>query len=289
MRAGGNQLDNVTLDAEGTPAGADFSFSLANQEAPALGFEGAGRLELADNATRIELSRLDGKFEGRDIRLRDAVTVTQSGASTSLKNLKLDLAGGEVTASADLTASAAQAEVTLAAIPLELLTLLDPQLKTTGTLGGKARVEVIDNSAQGAFEFSLDAVKPEGPDFENLPPLNGRLTGQLDQGRLAFAGQVTGFEATNIDAEGSLPLEIALDPFVAAVPETQPLEAALNLRGDLAGIWPLLALDEHLLAGELSADLSVTGTLGQPEVTGTAALSEGRYENLEAGTLLTDL
>ncbi len=289
LRAAGNRLDSIALDAEGTPAAADFSFSLANQKGPALGFKGAGQLELAGEVTKIELSRLDGAFEGRDVRLREAFAVTQSGTNTSLENLKLDLAGGEVTASADLTASAAEAEVSLAAIPLQLLTLLDPQLKTTGTLGGQARIEVIDDSAQGAFEFAVDAVKPEGPDFENLPPLNGRLSGQLDQGQLAFAGQVTGLEATNIDAEGSLPLEIALDPFVATVPETRPLEAALKLRGDLAGIWPLLALDEHLLAGKLTADLSLAGTLGQPEVKGTAALAEGRYENLEAGTLLTDL
>lgn len=289
LRAGESQIDSLALEAQGTLSETDFSFALANPKTPALDFKGSGQLTLSDNVTRIGFSALEGAFENRDVRLLAPFSVTQSGKATSIEGLQLNLAGGEITASADLTSSAAKAQISLTAIPLELLTLADPQLKTAGSLGGQARLDISGNRAQGDFEFTADAVKPEGPDFKNLPPLNGRLTGNLAQGKLAFAGRVTGLEGTDIETQGTLPLDIALAPFAAAIPNARPLAAGLKLRGDLAGLWPLLALDEHLLAGKVAADLTVAGTLGQPEVKGTAALSEGRYENLEAGTLLTDL
>lgn len=289
LQAGGTQLDSFAIDAEGAPDRADFTFSLANREAPAIGFDGRGRVTLSGEVTRLEMSALDGAFEGRKIALLNDFTLTQSGDETVLDKLKLDLAGGEVTAMAELSPSLAKAEIGLSALPLELLTLVDPNLKTAGTLGGQADLQITENEALGTFELALDALKPEGEDFKNLPPLNGRMSGSLSQGQLSFTGQVSGLEGTEIVSNGNVPVEVTLAPFAAAVAENKPLDAALKLRGDLAGIWPLLALDEHLLAGRLAADLTIAGTLETPQVKGSATLSEGRYENLEAGTLLTDL
>src|SRR3546814_9538389 len=48
-------------------------------------------------------------------------------------------------------------------------------------------------------------------------------------------------------------------------------------------------LPQHRLDGRAEIAVAVSGTLGSPEADGRIALTQGRYENLEMGTILDDL
>ena len=75
----------------------------------------------------------------------------------------------------------------------------------------------------------------------------------------------------------------------ARVSLDQSVEASLAWAGALEPVWVLLPLISHRMAGEADVALQLTGTLGAPVVDGHVRLADGSYENLDLGTLLSDL
>lgn len=289
LGAGGFNLDTLGFGAQGTPEAADFTFELRKATEPALTFDGSGRVELAVDAVTLALATLDGRYEDRELQLLQPLVLRQAGPQTRVEAFRLRLDGGEISASAALDTTSANARLALKELPLDLLALLDPQLASSGALDGQADFTFTEGKAAGRFEFEAKGARPKDDSFSNLPALNGQLKGELAKERLTFDAKIAGLEDTSLDATGSLPLAIALAPFAAAVPENEPLEANAKFNGDLAKLWPLLEIDEHLLAGQLAADVQARGNLANPKLQGKASLSEGRYESLELGTLLTDM
>ncbi|WP_282609268.1 translocation/assembly module TamB domain-containing protein [Pelagibius sp. Alg239-R121] len=289
FQAGGFGLDALELKAGGTAEAVSFGFDINKSASPALEFSGNGQVELLPQSTTVMLASLNGSFEDMAIELLQPLLLRQNEQGMLLEGLKLNVDGGEINAAAELGATSADTNLSLTQLPLTLLALADPQLATDGVLDGQVRFGFAAGKASGKFQIAAVNVKPRGEDFVDLPALNGTLAGDLTDGRLTFSGDIAGLEDTAIKTKGSVPVDVALDPVVARIPENQPMDASLTLRGDLAALWPLLAIDEHLLAGKIAADVKVAGSISGPQLDGTATLTEGRYENLELGTLLTDL
>lgn len=289
IRAGALNLDRVDVEVQGTSKAGDFKFAVRNAATPALALDGSGSVELKTESSMLALSSFEGTFEDRAIQLLQPLVVRQNGPQTRVEDFKLRLDGGELAGSGALNATSADAGITLKTLPLDLLALLEPELASSGVLNGQADFTFTDGTAAGQFQFDVEGAKPTNQEFANLPALNARLSGGLKNRQLTFDAEVEGLEDMSAKASGTLPFEVTLDPVAAGIPESAPLEASAKLRGDLAKIWPLLAIDEHLLAGKLAADMQARGSLNNPKLDGTASLTEGRYENLELGTLLTDM
>src|SRR3546814_11155846 len=62
-----------------------------------------------------------------------------------------------------------------------------------------------------------------------------------------------------------------------------------DLSGDIKTLLLFVPLPQHRLDGRAEIAVAVSGTLGSPEADGRIALTQGRYENLEMGTILDDL
>ncbi|MEQ9607475.1 MAG: translocation/assembly module TamB domain-containing protein, partial [Kiloniellaceae bacterium] len=69
----------------------------------------------------------------------------------------------------------------------------------------------------------------------------------------------------------------------------RPLAASLDRTGDIATLLLFVPLPEHRLNGDASIAVTVDGTVAAPRAEGSIALRNGRYENLENGTILRDL
>ncbi len=285
--AGDFNLDDLNFDADGTDEAVDFTFELRKAAEPALSFDGSGSAAITADTLTLGLAALEGLYEDRPVELLAPLEVRQTGPQTQVKDFKLRLDGGEIAGSALLDSNTASAQIALKELPLDLLMLLEPQLASSGALDGQAEFSFADGKAAGRFQFDAKGAKPKDDDFANLPALNGQFSGTLKDERLTFDAAIAGLEGTSVDANGFLPLDVTLDPFAATAPANEPLEANAKLKGDLAKLWPLLEVDEHLLAGQFTADVQARGNLANPKLQGNASLSEGRYESLELGTLLT--
>jgi autotransporter translocation and assembly factor TamB len=73
------------------------------------------------------------------------------------------------------------------------------------------------------------------------------------------------------------------------VPPNGALRGALQWRGDLAEIGALIPPSDHLIAGPGLVDLNLAGTVADPIVSGDLTVTNGRYDHLAFGTILTNL
>ena len=290
--AGPLDLQRLTVTARGTPGDLDVSA------------EGEGRgqgtldqpitLSLAGNlgedgaARTITLSQLRLAVGARTIALARTARLTLQGQEVAVQDLALDVGDGRVTL--DARRGAAQVELTLDAdrIPLSYsqLALAEPQL--SGRLNARAQLSGPLDGPTGALNLTLDQVASEGTD---LPPLDARMDLRLDAARRLIAnGRITGLGDSPLQLTANLPVELALAPgFAAGLRDDDEISGRVTWTGDVAPLMPLVPATGHRLTGEASLDFQLAGTPADPDLSGEARLEEARYENLDTGTLLTEL
>jgi translocation and assembly module TamB len=122
-----------------------------------------------------------------------------------------------------------------------------------------------------------------------MPPIDVTVRASLEDGRLTSGLVADGLTDEPIRASVAHPLTLRLQPFVLDIEEDGALDGDIDLAIQLARIADILALDEQILTGTLSADLTLAGTIRAPEVEGPISLQDGVYENSLSGTALRGL
>ena len=86
-----------------------------------------------------------------------------------------------------------------------------------------------------------------------------------------------------------LPINVTLYPFKIQFPQEEPAAALLTLNGPIEELLDFFQLGMHRLAGDVTCQMALTGTLGHPELKGNCKIENGYYENYLTGTELTQL
>jgi len=86
-----------------------------------------------------------------------------------------------------------------------------------------------------------------------------------------------------------LPLEIDLLAGTMGVPQEAPLSGRFSWRGALAPMFMVVNLPQHEAYGDVTADLTLGGTPSDPDIGGSIAITETRYEHLPSGFVARDL
>ncbi|MGE5517156.1 MAG: translocation/assembly module TamB domain-containing protein [Bacteroidota bacterium] len=195
---------------------------------------------------------------------RDAITLAPARLAVGSGQTEVtgQLRGGELAAHARLTA-----------LPLALASA-----DATGTMSGN--IDADGPLASPHVRFALtgrDLALVQGTQA-GLGRLSGRAEGDWRQGRLSGHAELSDGNALRLTAEGSVVL-----------PGDGVLDARLHANGDAGRLAESLPLGAHVVAGRLEAAATVGGTVHDPRIDGHAVLRGGRYENLDAGTVVTPL
>ena len=287
LRAGDATLEAVMARAQGRLSALGLILSTAGRMgARAVSLDAAATLDAKAPAPRIEVTRLDAALGADRIALNRPVTVT-AGEATSIRELDLALPDGRLTGDATLHPGGLAGEIDLALARLGLLQRLAGLPVTGGALdlsaridtrparaGGRARVEARDLAIEGVLAGEDGLALVADADWD------GR--------RARLEASVSGPFGTPLRAGASAGLRPSGGPLPALV-EDAALDGRLTWSGDVGEVWALVPGADHMLDGALDLDLAISGSPGAPEIGGSVALSDGRYENLETGTILTDL
>ena len=99
--------------------------------------------------------------------------------------------------------------------------------------------------------------------------------------------------ADGLEVHASTSVDLGLDALQAGLPETRtwPIRASVRANSDLSALAPTLLLGSTLdaIRGQLELSIEVAGTLGQPEIVGTAAIADARIGVIPLGRLLEDI
>ncbi|MGE0253386.1 MAG: translocation/assembly module TamB domain-containing protein [Alphaproteobacteria bacterium] len=267
-----------TLDAQGAFAGpADGKLALG------------GTLRPLANGASFVLSRLDGNLAGTRVGLREQGEFVIEGQRLAVRDLALSLGSGRLSLAAERAPGRIALDLTAVALPMAPAAAILGLPGVTGQLDGEATLGGTPAAPDGTFSFRLGDIAETSPGATPLPPLTATLAGRWVDGTVSVDATAQSPGTSPVSLTASLPLRLdpaTLDP---VVPADGAVSAAIDWQGRVEPLWELAPLDDHLLSGEATLTLRVSGPVAHPHVTGHFRLPQGRYENLLSGTLLTPL
>ncbi|WP_449221012.1 translocation/assembly module TamB domain-containing protein [Tistrella mobilis] len=293
VTAGPVQL--ATLQATATPEGAATAFALA-----ATGnFKGRLTLDAGGNlatdrqgAMVLTLDRLKGQALGEELGLGAPATVRLADATRiDLPELRIGKAG-RIVLDAVMAPDRVTAEGRLTAVPLDPLRRFQVPIGNGGRLDGTLDLALGPRGREGRVGLTIRDL-PVDAEVEGMetPVISGDIDATLGDRvadlDLSIAG--LGEQPLTITAKAPLqpfrrgaPTDIALD-------EAGPVEGRLRWQGDLGRLALAAGIDGQRFAGRIDADMTVNGTIADPDVAGGIRLRDAAYENQDVGTLLTGI
>lgn len=286
LNAGGVTLEQTTLRATGGLDDAEVTVSSEGRFFGPLALDAKAALTREGATRRVRLTRLDARIQDRTLGLAQPATLEQGPDGLSVRDLALNADGGALRLELTKTAEQIDAALTLDTLPVGLVNLLLAEPKLAGALNG--RVTVNGPLSAPRAEWTLSGAELTAKETD-LPPLRLNVTGELADGHLTTDGRIEGLSESPVTLSAALPMTASLEPFAVAPRPAGEVSAKVAWAGDLAPIVPLIPVSGHRLGGTGRIDLRVDGTWADPKPTGTVELRDAVYENLDVGTLLTDI
>lgn len=293
VRLAASRLGDTALDtARVTAAGPLGALALAvdaagTADTKPLSVRLRGQADAADTAAlSLRLTEARATWDTAEASLRRPARIAL-GPSLAVQGLDLAIPGGALTA--DVTPEnggyLARLGLDLADVgPLaELgdLPLSGGRLDLDGRLDTRAgRTDARATLTARDLTLTDEPLGGGGLDLDG----SARWTGRRAEASLALSGDF----GEPMLIEATLPV-VAQPGGLPTVPAGGALGGSLRWKGRIGDLWALVPAADHVLDGNADIDLRLSGTLAAPGFGGRVSLTDGTYQNLEIGTILTDL
>lgn len=284
-----SNLDSAVVTIDGKLSDATYDVSLEMQTEPSLELAGGGSISKEKNISRFSLARLDGEFGDQKISLAEPLFLKQEGHLINIDNFVLAVGKGRLMGTLEITETSASSDLTITALPLDLLELFNPDLQVTGRLDGEAQFSIHEKGSNGTFSFAATQIQVEAAEYPDAPIFSSHLDGEIAEGKIEFEGDITGLEETAFDISGLIPVTATFTPFDIHINYDKPVNINLSVDSDIKALWPILSLDTQKSSGIFTANVDLQGTLSDPELQGSASLKNGGYEHTVLGMVLTNI
>jgi translocation and assembly module TamB len=289
--AGPASFETVSLAAEGTDDGFEGTLQTTGEfEGPVSIDTGFAVAPGASGELQIVIDRLDGTLFEEELALERPLRIETGADGLNLADLALTLGAARLEGSAQQDPDSVAARFDVTDLPVAWLgKFTDLGQEPVGTIG--VQVALSGTPAEPVLTIGADIVDlaTRAPRFRDDSTVSGRIDAHYEAGRFALTSDWGGFGNTAMELSFALPLNLALDPFVAEVPRQGALAGEADWRGDMRHLLAIVPIDPHRLAGNVVLDLTLGGTVAAPTIAGQLTMTGGEYENLETGTLLNGL
>lgn len=267
-RVAGETIERIRLEAKAAAEGSDVTLTAAARD---IGVEARGRVIPAE-PVRIDLSKLDARRGRTRVGLAAPTTITILDGGVVLDKFALAMNGGRLAVDGRVGPQS-DLKITARAVPLSVADLVQPDLGLGGSLDGEAAIAGALAAPTGTYRFRLQNVVTAQTKSAGLPPIGAEAEGRLDKTRTDLDAAVTAGAAGRITVAGTAPI----------APGAQ-LDLAVKGALDLGVIGRGMATAGRRVAGAVTIDGRVTGTLDRPQASGSAVLANGSYRDAASGT-----
>lgn len=287
-------MDTAEIDVQGTPSRVDVALQAQGPEQDVERLSVKAQVTHSDDIWTANIANFDGRVRSVAIALKQPARLSYAREHMSIECLTLTVAGGNARACIDLTPQQVDGSLMLTQLPLTTFapwvpadmdwpkTAQDGMINLDLTVQGMAQKPTVN------FVLGIDDVRLSTED-DVLETMNMKATGAFTNGQFTVKADLFGPGDTRGDMTARVPGTFSVSPFVAAINDSEPLEAELRLNGALDGVQRFLPLDPHRIFGVVNAHVAARGSLSQLQWSGTARLDQGRYENLKTGTVLKNI
>jgi translocation and assembly module TamB len=222
-----------------------------------------------------------GRIERQPLLLNQAAVLTRSGDGWALAPTNLSFAGGNATLSGR-SGSAPEIHAQLAAMPLQVLDLLWPNLDLSGSATGRLDYAWKSNR-NGRLDLKIHGLSRAGLVLASKPIdvaiaaiVNGNQAGL--RAVAASDGSIVGRAQAKFAPMGPGPLVAEL--------MNAPLFAQLRYVGPADTLWRLTGSEIIDMSGPLAVGADIDGRLADPVIRGSLRTQNGRLESQVTGMVI---
>ncbi len=270
---------------ETTVRGIDLNLS---REGPWTRFDGgatvadiparaAGRVQVADGVTRVELDSASATVQGIAASLARPSAIVIRDGTTTLDRLALGIGGGTV----EVTGTVAEAlalDVRLSGVPAATANSFAPGLAAEGAISGTARVRGSTAAPDATFDLDWANAATSQTRSAGLGPVAVSASGNYAGNRLSIRTDVSGAGGLSLSGGGTV-----------GIAAPQPLDLSFTGRAPFSILSARLAAQGLALDGGADFDLSIGGNASSPAVTGSIRTSAARFVDAGSGIAVQDI
>ncbi len=282
-------LSATTLSAQGRLSALAIDLAAEGELASGepLALAAAARADLAGAGPQATVSRFSLDAGESALALRAPLRIVSANGTTRFEGIDLSLPGGGLTGAAALHPNGLSGDIRLAAPDLATLAALAGAPVTSGALDLSAQFDTRAGTAGATARIAAPGLRFEDA-LADVGALDLEAALDWDGREARLDASLTGPFDQPFRVSAATPLRPTGGP-LPAPPAGGRLSGAVDWEGRIGELWALVPAPGHVLDGAARIALVLSGTLDAPEVGGDIALSDGRYENLDTGTILVDL
>jgi translocation and assembly module TamB len=270
-------VDIRQLTATASQSGETTSFTAQANLATGTDVDVAGSLAPQGTGYRLSLDRANLVQGQLSARLANPTVLVVDGSSVRLDAVRFNVGSGSITASG--TAGEALAiDVAINALPLSIANAVAPDLGLAGTLNGRAQITGSGSDPRVSFTAEGSGLNAAAISDVGIAPLTASVNGSFARNTVTLAAlRASGAGGLQVSGSGAVPLT------------GQGL--ALNLTGSA----PLSLANRYLAdrggqaSGVANLDARVSGSLSNPQFSGTVTTSGAEYVDPEANLRLVGI
>ena len=225
--------------------------------------------------SQIRLDRLSADWRGEGIALVQPATFNLAGG-VAVDRLDLKAAGGTLHVAGRLLPKLAL-NGSVAGVQLSALRSFAPQLAADGVVDAKADLSGTMAAPVGTVTINAKGLRVAGYSSK-LAPADLSASAQLDGNVAQLHAKLAAGGTAALTLDGAAPL---------AADRMMNLHAAGN--ADLSLLNPLLAVDGRQAQGRVTLDMTASGVMASPRLSGTASLTGAEYQDYVQGLRVHDI
>jgi translocation and assembly module TamB len=248
-----------------------------------------GQYSRHDKETEYLLTSLSALLAGQPITLRNKMRIKLLPESTFLEKTDFSIAKGSLSTAGMVTKQKINGLLDMQNVPLALANIFSTETDFTGKLSGKIQVAGSRSSPNGSINLNITEFQPATPIIQSTSKISGHIQGNWEHQRLHLNAELGGIMDNQLQIQGSIPLRLPEDSLLMLLPQDEPIDGKISWTGELAPIWDLLTTREDSFSGQGNLLFNARGSLAAPEITGQFDISHGEYQNIDTGTLFSDI
>ena len=288
LEMGDAKLDKLAVSGTTNFHSADYKIDASGAYRGATTLSAAGSADWDKPEKVIRIESLSGTHAKTPIQLVEPASLTLTENGFELAPTTLEVGDGRATLRATRGKDTLDGHLTLEELPLSAVRAFVPDGPAAGSLSGTADIDVGSDRQAGSAKLRI-ADLAFTPDEKTPERLNGTINATWRNAALDLKSQFAGQGGAMISAAASMPLRYEPATGSFRVPENGKLRGEVNWNADVGPFWNAFGADTETLEGRAEASLKLGGTVSDPTATGDVALHDGRFVDLEMGTVLENL
>ena len=271
--AQGISIPRLRVTARGSPTSTAFDLS---GEAKGFIIDGKATMTPGDRL-RIDIASLTARRAGRRIALTSPATLIWHDGTLSFDRIALEADGGRLTATGR-AGKTLDVTVDAKSLPLSLLNFVSPTLNLSGTLDGEARLRGSATAPSGDWKIRIARLSEPSLRASGVPAVDVTASGSLDGASTSVTAQIDAGRAGKLRISGRVPID-----------GSRRLDLSARGTLDASAVNPMLAVSGQTVTGKVNLDLKISGGFDAPQVSGSASLTGGSFNDPLNGIKLENL